>query len=101
MKKSKRYRRNKKRVGLRAISIGVVALILAIMVQTHNLEKKSQAQIEKLDELTLQLEKEQQRTVEIEELSQYMQTKQFVEEVAKDKLGLVYSGEIIFRSSEE
>jgi len=88
-------------MGLRIISIGVVALILAIMVQTHNLEKKSQAQTEKVDELTLQLEKEQQRTTDIEELSKYMQTKQYVEEVAKDKLGLVYSGEIIFKSSDQ
>jgi len=101
MKKSKRYRRNKKRIGLRAISIGVVALILVIMAQAHFLEKKSQAQAVELDRLSLQFEKEQQRTTEIEELSQYMQTKKFMEEEAKDKLGLVYPGEIIFKSNEE
>ena len=40
---------------------------------------------------------EEARTEEIQEYEKYTQTKKFVEEVAKDKLGLVYEGEIIFK----
>jgi len=31
---------------------------------------------------------------------QYMQTKQYIEDVAKDKLGLVYPDEIVIRPNE-
>ena len=34
---------------------------------------------------------------EIEEFRKYTQTKAYIEEVAKDKLGLVYEGEILFK----
>ena len=34
---------------------------------------------------------------EIAEYEKYTQTKQYIEEVAKDKLGLVYEGEIILK----
>lgn len=37
------------------------------------------------------------RTQEIEEYRKYTQTKKYVEEVAKDKLGLVKEGEIIYK----
>ena len=37
------------------------------------------------------------RIDELNEYNKYIQTKKFVEEVAKDKFGLVYPDEIIFR----
>ena len=40
---------------------------------------------------------EQARTEEIKEYEKYTQTKKYVEEIAKNKLGLVYEGEIIFK----
>lgn len=43
------------------------------------------------------LTEEQERTKEIEEYEKYTQTKKYIEEVAKDKLGLVHEGEIIFK----
>ena len=44
-----------------------------------------------------QIAEEEERTKEIEEYAKYTQTKKYIEEVAKDKLGLVYEGEIIFK----
>ena len=43
------------------------------------------------------MDEEQKRTNELNEYKKYIQTKKFVEEVAKDKFGLVYPDEIIFR----
>ena len=40
------------------------------------------------------------RTEEIEEMRRYMQTDRYVEEVARDKLGLVYPDEVIFKPEE-
>jgi len=47
--------------------------------------------------LNAQIEAENTRTEQIEEYRKYTQTKAYVEEVAKDKLGLVYEGEILFQ----
>lgn len=55
-----------------------------------------QAKEEALQE---EIAKEEARAAEIEEFEAYTQTKKYVEEVAKDKLGLVYEDEIIFKAS--
>ena len=47
-----------------------------------------------------QIDAEKARTEEIEEYRKYTQTKKYVEEVAKDKLGLVNEGEIIYKPDE-
>ncbi|MBD5444641.1 MAG: septum formation initiator family protein, partial [Lachnospiraceae bacterium] len=51
----------------------------------------------KVAQLQEEIDAEIARTEEIEEYGKYTQTKKYVEEVAKDKLGLVYEGEIIFK----
>ena len=56
-----------------------------------------EAQVMQLDE---QIQDEKDRAAEIEEYRKYTQTKKFVEEVAKEKLGLVYEDEVIFRMEE-
>ena len=39
-----------------------------------------------------------ERTQDIEEQRKYMQTKKYVEEVAREKLGLVYPNETIYKA---
>ena len=46
------------------------------------------------------IEDEKARTEEIDELKEYMQTDEYVEEVARDKLGLVKDNEIVFKEEE-
>ena len=46
--------------------------------------------------LEKELEEEQARTEEIKELKEYMQTDEYIAEVARDKLGLVKGNEIVF-----
>jgi cell division protein DivIC len=100
MDRRRRRRRNSNKLGF--ISIGVVlSFVLAgLFIQGNKLEKKNQQYQKKEDELTAKIEEESQRTEDIEELSKYMQTKEFVEKTAKDKLGLVYEDEIIFKSEQ-
>ncbi|MBQ5674562.1 MAG: septum formation initiator family protein, partial [Lachnospiraceae bacterium] len=43
-----------------------------------------------------QIAAEQQRAQDLVELRKYTQTKAYVEEVAKEKLGLVHKDEIVF-----
>ena len=44
--------------------------------------------------------KEVARTAQLEEYRVYVQTKQYVEKVAKEKLGLVKKDEILFKAEE-
>lgn len=43
---------------------------------------------------------EQERTQEIDEQKEYMQTDEYIAEVARDKLGLVKGNEIVFEERE-
>ncbi len=49
-------------------------------------------------ELEEQIEEEKARTKEIEELSEYVGTDEYVEDVAKEKLGLIHENETIFKA---
>ena len=48
-------------------------------------------------ELEKQYTKESERADEIESMQQYMQSDQYIEDIAKSKLGLAYDNEIIFK----
>lgn len=79
--------------------VSMVVLILAGVVAVKSVELRQRKEVYEAREAALeqQIEAEQARTEEIEEYRKYTQTKAYVEEVAKDKLGLVYQGEIIFK----
>ena len=51
--------------------------------------------------LTEQIEQEKQRAEEIEEFEKYTKTKKYIEDVAREKLGLVYEDEIIIQTEDD
>lgn len=79
--------------------VGLVVLMIMVVVSIDSMElqRKIDEQTAKETELLAQKEAEKIRAAEIEEYRKYTQTKRYVEEVAKDKLGLVYEGEILFK----
>ncbi len=105
MKKTRRRRRRyiKQNNKINAMSIlGIVAVMsVVVFFRQVDLEEKNEEYIAREQALTAELEEEQARTKELEEYKKYVQTKQYVEEVAKDKLGLVYENEIIFKPDSE
>ena len=54
-----------------------------------------------LAELEKQYTKESERSDEIESMQQYMQSDQYIEDIAKSKLGLAYDNEIIFKEKDK
>ena len=75
----------------------VIMMLIVVSVKSVELREKRAAYMERVQALTEQIEGEQARAEEIEEYEKYTQTKRYVEEIAKNKLGLVYEGEIIFK----
>ena len=54
----------------------------------------------KAELLNKQIEEQKRRSEEIEEYRKYTQTKQYVEDMAKSRLGLVYKDEIVLEADE-
>ncbi|MBO6150796.1 MAG: septum formation initiator family protein, partial [Clostridium sp.] len=51
--------------------------------------------------LEAQVKAEEERAARLEEQRVYVQTKEYIEKVAKEKLGLVNRGEVILKPSEK
>lgn len=81
------------------VTLMVVVMIIAGVrgMTLHAQLAEYDAQIESLQQ---QIADEEARTQEIEEYGKYTQTDAYVEEVARDKLGLVKENEIIFRNED-
>ena len=92
------YRKKRQnRMGMLLVTTVVLMMMLVVTVKSVELRERRSTYMAREEALLQEIEAEQARTEEIEEYGKYTQTKKFVEEVAKEKLGLVYEGEIIFK----
>ena len=89
-----RRRKNNKKYTL-ILSIAIVLAAVAF-VRGVQLQAKAAEYEKQVNAMREKLEKEKQRTTDLEEYKTYVQTKEFVEQYAKEKLGLIYEDEIIF-----
>lgn len=80
------------------VTLVVAMVTLVVFVKGIELRQKIDVKVQEGMALDAQIEKEQNRTLEIEELGKEVQTKGYIEDIAREKLGLVYEGEILFKS---
>ncbi len=93
-----RYKRdNRMRFSLFLVGFVVVLLILVVSVRSYGFYRQLTEKRAYIRELETQIESERERAEQIEEYKKYTQTRGYIEKVAKEKLGLVYEGEIVFR----
>lgn len=90
-------RRHQNRFSLFLVSLVVLMIMVVVAVRSVELQQKIAGYDTQIASLSAQIDAETARAEEIEEYRKYTQTKAYVEEVAKDKLGLVYEGEILFK----
>lgn len=100
MTKTKRALQRSRRVGMRIIAFAVLCLLIVASVGKIQLRQKGEAYQQREEELMSAIAEEEARAEEIEELRKYVQTKKYAEEVAKERLGLVYEDEILFKATE-
>ena len=81
-----------------AISAIIIMLSLVVLAGGMNLKRRNDAYIAQEIELQAQIDAEKERSAEIDELKEYVGTDEYIESVAKEKLGLVYENEILFRA---
>ena len=87
-------------MALIGITMVVMSLGVVIHVGTASLRAKEQEYAVREQNLEKTKAQEEARAEELEEYRIYVQTKQYVEKVAKEKLGLVNEDEILFKAGE-
>ena len=90
-------KRRQNKFGMFLVFIVVVMLTVVVAVRRIEMKAKLADNRQREAELEAQIAAEEERTQEIEEMEKYSETLGYTEEVAKEKLGLVNEGEIIFR----
>ncbi|MCI8837793.1 MAG: septum formation initiator [Hungatella sp.] len=101
MGRSRSVRKRRERLGNRMTMIGITFVVMSLAVVMNirgtTLKEKDLAYQIKEENLTRQLEEERKRSEELEEQRIYVQTKEYIEKVAKEKLGLVNPDEILLK----
>lgn len=103
MKKIQGKRARAKRQLQHKLSVYVIASVIVVLVATLSvasvsLHAKNKEYMAQEAELEAQIKAESNRAEEIDELEEYVGTDEYVEDVAKEKLGLVYPNEILFEA---
>lgn len=85
------------RLGMFLVSAVVIMLLVVVSINSVMLKQKQEAYAAREAELDTLIAAEEERATELEEFKKYTQTQAYIEEVAKEKLGLVREGEIVFK----
>ena len=96
------FRKPKKRGHLGVLLVLITLVVFVGLFGYNSLtlrqqEKELDAEIAAMND---KLAQEQERTLELEQFETYTHTKKYAEEIAKEKLGYVYEGEIVFQKDE-
>lgn len=86
------------RRGMVVIAGIVMFLLVGLLVQSSQLSAQNKVYESKKAELEQRIKDEELRTEEIENLKDYVNSTEYIEQVAREKFGLVYEDEIIFKA---
>ena len=99
----KRYQKKKSKwrnPGVMAAAAVVLILACVLSVQTSRLQAVSEGYQRQEQQLQQELEEESKRTEELEEYQVYVQTRDYIEPVAREQLGLVNPDETVVKPEE-
>ena len=90
-------RRSQNKFSMFLVSLVVVLIMIVVAVKSVELQQKIDAKAKEEQLLDDQIAAEERRAEEIEAFGKEVQTKGYIEDVAREKLGLVYEDEIMFK----
>lgn len=100
-RKKAAYRKKvQNRFSMFLVSLALLMILVVVYVSSINLQSKLDTLEAQSTELQAQIDAEKERSEEIETLRKRSQTKEYYEEIAKEKLGLVYPDEIVFKAED-
>lgn len=92
-----RKKTKKDQAGKGSITCIVVFLVIAASVQIVRLYQKDQAYIAREEDLKVQYEEETERRDQLSDYEEYIGSREYIEDTARSKLGMIYDNQIIFR----
>ena len=99
-KKAAYRKRQQNKFSMLLVTMVLVMIMVVVSISGRKRREKIDAVSETQTRYEKLLQEEEKRKQDIEEFGKYTQTKKYVEEVAQDKLGLVYEGDIIFKQEQ-
>ncbi len=90
-------KRKKNQAGKGSIAFIVVILLVVMSFQIVRLYQKDKEYIARENDLKIQYEEEKGRKEQLSDYEDYIGSREYVEDTAKSKLGMVYDNQIIFR----
>ena len=99
-RRMKMRRRSVNFSGMVLVTLVVAMIVLVVLFKSSELKDKLASYEKREAYLTEQIEEQKRRSEEIKEYKKYTQTKQYVEDMAKSRLGLVYKDEIVFEADD-
>lgn len=99
-KKKRKRRIGYNQLGMLAIALVVLILLGGMMTGSSQLQRRLAVYDAKAATLEQAIEDEKERTEDINQLRKYMQTDEYAEELAREKLGLVKDNEIVFKQAQ-
>ena len=97
-KKAAYRKRVQNRFSMFLVMLALLMILVAVYVSSIKLQDRLDALEAQSALLQVQIDAEKERAEEIELLRKRSQTKEYYEEIAKEKLGLVNADEIVFRA---
>ena len=101
---TRRERETRRKRQKQSAILGMVLAFALVMIMgaviwsgKRTLEKQNKEYQARVAQLQEQVEEQQNRSDEFDEYKKYIQTKKFAEEVAKDKFGMIYPDELVFK----
>lgn len=92
-----RVKSRQKRISMRYITIILVIMLASLLFLSYRLNQQKDQLLQQKASYEKQLEEENERTQDIEDFADSTKTKEFIEQTAKEKLGLLYANEILFK----
>jgi cell division protein DivIC len=91
----------KKRTGIGIIAFVILMLFGTVAYGRVGLQEKHDENQLKIERLQAKIDEQVERATDIGNLKAYVQTKRYIEDIAREKLGLVYKDEIIFEPEDK
>lgn len=96
-----RVKMQKNRTGIGIIAFVILMLLAAISYKMIELRDQHDDKALKIERLQAKIDEQEERAIDINNLRAYVQTKRYIEEIAREKLGLVYEDDYIFQAEEK
>lgn len=95
-----RRRRRKSKMKTYIVTFTLLLVLGCLGVSIFRLYKKNEAYAAKQQALEQQLQSEEERKEDLSAYEKFTQTMDYVEQIAREKLGLVFDNEIIFKEDD-